>query len=140
MTAPVPSTIIDPATTVGLVALTVTDLDRSIAFYTDALGFEVVQRADPNAVLGADGTPILLLTEQPGALPWMIDGVAGLYHFAILLPSRLDLGRWLRHYLTRPYPPPGQGDHLVSEAFYLRDPDGHGIELKQYAEHPTQTG
>src|SRR5919197_606310 len=112
-----PAVSIDPATQIGAVALSVARLDRSLAFYGDA--------------------PLLLLREQPGALPWMIDRMTGLYHFAILLPTRVDLGRWLRHYVTTPYPPPGQGDHVVSEALYLRDPDGHGIEM--YADRPRET-
>ena len=120
---------IDPATQVGVVALSVADLARSIRFYTEALGFAVLQRKGPDAVLGVADTPLLLLTEQPRALPWMIDAATGLYHFAILLPTRADLGRWLRHFFALAYPPPGQGDHLVSEALYLRDPDGHGIEV-----------
>jgi len=66
----------------------------------------------------------------------MTDQMTGLYHFAILLPARADLGRWLRHYLTTSFPPPGQGDHIVSEALYLRDPDGHGIEI--YADRPRE--
>src|SRR5579884_1282109 len=133
----VTTTSIDPATQVGVVALTVADLDRSIAFYTSAIGLAVLQRTGPDVALGAAGAPLLLLREQPGALPWMIDAMTGLYHFAILVPRRADLGRWLRHYLSSEYPPPGQGDHIVSEAFYLRDPDGHGIEV--YADRPRET-
>ncbi|HVC35611.1 MAG TPA: VOC family protein [Chloroflexota bacterium] len=127
---------IDPATRVGIVALTVASLDRSLAFYTGAIGLTVVRRNGSDAILGAAGTPLLLLREQPGALPWMIDGMTGLYHFAILVPTRVTLGRWLHHYLTLDYPPPGQGDHIVSEALYLRDPDGHGIEV--YADRPRE--
>jgi len=133
----VTTTSIDPATQVGVVALTVADLDRSVAFYTSAIGLAVLQRTGPDVALGAAGAPLLLLREQPGALPWMIDAMTGLYHFAILVPRRADLGRWLRHYLSSEYPPPGQGDHIVSEAFYLRDPDGHGIEV--YADRPRET-
>jgi catechol 2,3-dioxygenase len=121
---------------VGVVALTVASLDRSLAFYTTALGFALLRREGSDAILGVAGTPLLLLREQPGALPWMIDNATGLYHFAILVPSRADLGRWLRHYLTLGYPPPGQGDHVVSEALYLRDSDGHGIEV--YADRPRE--
>ncbi len=129
-----PAQAIDPATRIGVVALTVANLERSLEFYTTALGLSVARRSGAEAVLGVDGTLLLLLREQPGALPWMIDAMTGLYHFAILVPSRADLGRWLRHYLTTDYPPPGQGDHLVSEALYLRDPDGHGIEV--YRDRP----
>jgi catechol 2,3-dioxygenase len=127
---------IDPATQVGLVALTVADLARSIAFYTRALGCTLLHRSDTDAVLGAGGTPLVLVRELRGALPWMTDAMTGLYHFAVLVPRRADLGAWLRHYLTLDFPPPGQGDHVVSEALYLRDPDGHGIEV--YADRPRE--
>lgn len=138
MTSPTqpPSASIHPATTVGLLSLTVSDLARSLAFYTRALGFEVLKSESSAATLGAAGTPLLLLAEHPGAREWPRDrhGYTGLYHFAILLPTRLDLGRWLRHWLALGYSPPGQGDHLVSEAFYLSDPDGNGIEV--YRDRP----
>jgi catechol 2,3-dioxygenase len=130
---PAQSTSIHPATEVGLLSLTVADLARSIAFYSEALGFEVLHQEPSGATLGAAGTPLLLLTERPGAEPWPHDryGYTGLYHFAILMPTRADLGRWLRHWLELGYPLPGQGDHLVSEALYLSDPDGNGIEIYQ---------
>jgi catechol 2,3-dioxygenase len=127
---------IDPGTTVGLLSLTVADLARSLSFYTRALGFALLDQTDGTATLGIDGAPLLLLTEHPGAQPWPHErhGYTGLYHFAILLPTRADLGRWLRHWLELGYPLPGQGDHLVSEALYLSDPDGHGIEV--YRDRP----
>lgn len=128
------STSIDPATQVGLAALTVTDLERSVIFYTTLLGFAVMQREPASAVLGVPGTPLLLLTEDRQAQPWSEEGFTGLYHFAILLPSRADLGRWLGHWLQETSMLPGQGDHLVSEALYLRDPDRHGIEI--YRDRP----
>jgi catechol 2,3-dioxygenase len=117
-----------------MLELSVADLGRSLTFYTQALGFSVLDRTEHAATLSAAGTPLLLLAEQPAARPWPTDGVTGLYHFAILLPSRPDLGRWLRHWLQLGLPLPGQGDHLVSEALYLRDPDGHGIEV--YRDRP----
>jgi catechol 2,3-dioxygenase len=130
------TTPIDPATQVGLVALTVADLDRSVAFYTDALGFAVLQQNWPAATLGVAGTPLLLLAEHTGARPWPVYAT-GLYHFAILVPSRADLGRSLRRLLDLGYPMPGQADHLVSEALYLSDPDGNGIEI--YRDRPPET-
>ncbi|GAC1395075.1 MAG: VOC family protein [Chloroflexota bacterium] len=130
------ATRIDPATEVGLVSLTVADLARSLAFYPGAMGFALLERGVGSAVLGAGGIPLLLLTEQHGARPWG-GRAAGLYHFAILVPTRLALGRWLRHWLAAGYPVPGQGDHLVSEALYLSDPDGNGIEI--YRDRPRDT-
>lgn len=138
-TAPDPSTAtIDPGTEVGLLALTVADLERSLTFYTVAIGLSVLERSDGAATLGVAGRPILLLREQPGAEPWPrgARSYTGLYHFAILLPTRADLGRWLRHWLELGFPLPGQGDHLVSEALYLEDPDGHGIEM--YRDRPRE--
>jgi catechol 2,3-dioxygenase len=130
---------IAPATQVGLVALTVADLERSLAYYTTALGFQELERGEGTVTLGAGGTPLLLLTEERGAQPWPHDryGYTGLYHFAILVPTRADLGRWLRHWLELGLPVPGQGDHLVSEALYLSDPDGNGIEI--YRDRPRDT-
>ncbi|MGO8946984.1 MAG: VOC family protein [Ktedonobacterales bacterium] len=130
---------IDPETRVGLLALTISDLDRSISFYTNEFGFAQLQRGDDQATLGAGGVPLLLLKEQPGARPFPHDryGYTGLYHFAILVPTRADLGRWLAHWLETGHPLPGQGDHLVSEALYLTDPDGNGIEI--YRDRPRDT-
>jgi catechol 2,3-dioxygenase len=130
------STSIDAGTQVGVVSLGVADLERSVTFYRDAIGFAVLEREDGKAVLGPGGKPLLLLTEEPGDKPWPHDRYAytGLYHFAILVPTRADLGRWLRHWLEIGMPLPGQGDHLVSEALYLSDPDGNGIEI--YRDRP----
>ncbi len=129
-------TAIHPATEVGLVSLAVADLQRSLAFYTTGLGFSVLEQRNGAATLGAGGAPLLLLTEQRGARPWT-GQATGLYHLAILLPSRADLGRWLRHWLEQGNALPGQGDHLVSEALYLSDPDGNGIEV--YRDRPRDT-
>ena len=133
-----PVTAIDPATEVGLLALTVADLERSLLFYTEAIGLAVLQREGDAATLGVAGRPLLVLREQPGAEPWPQGGrsYTGLYHFAILLPTRADLGRWLRNWLELGLPLPGQGDHYVSEALYLADPDGHGIEI--YRDRPRE--
>lgn len=132
--SPSSSPSIHPATQIGPAALTVADLDRSLAFYTDALGMALLERNGQRAILGAGTTPLLLLTEQPDAKPFPGYGATGLYHFAVLLPSRADLGRWLRHWLELGLPMPGQGDHLVSEALYLSDLDGNGIEI--YRDRP----
>ena len=124
---------IDPATRIGLLSLNVTDLARSIDFYTNAMGFALLDQTADNATLGVGNTPLLVLTGNPGGQPWP-GRATGLYHFAILLPTRADLGRWLRHWLESGHELPGQGDHLVSEALYLSDPDGNGIEI--YRDRP----
>src|SRR5215218_4336836 len=131
-----PTTAIDPATGVGLLALTVADLERSLLYYTEAIGLALLRRDGDTATLGVAGRPLLILAEQPGAAEWPRGGrsYTGLYHFAILMPTRADLGRWIRHWLGLGLPLPGQGDHLVSEALYLEDPDGHGIEI--YRDRP----
>jgi catechol 2,3-dioxygenase len=127
---------IDPATHVGMLSLIVSDLERSLAFYTEVFGFTLLERNGGNATLGVDGVPVLLLTEHAGAKPWPRErrSYTGLYHFAILVPTRADLGRWLRHWLDAGQPIPGQGDHVVSEALYISDPDENGIEI--YADRP----
>jgi catechol 2,3-dioxygenase len=134
-----PSTSIHPDTEMGLLALSVSDLARSLAYYTDAIGFQVLHQDENGVTLGAGARPLLLLTHQPGAKAWPRGGrsYTGLYHFAILLPTRADLGRWLKHWIELGLPVPGQGDHIVSEALYLDDPDGHGIEI--YADRPRET-
>ena len=128
-------TAIDPATAIGFLSLTVADLDRSVAFYTEAIGLALLQREGGTATLGVAGQPLLLLAERAGARPWPREGRShtGLYHFAILVPTRADLGRWVRHWLTLGLPL-GQGDHRVSEALYLSDPDENGIEV--YRDRP----
>ncbi len=134
-----PTTSIDPATEVGLLALTVADLARSLAYYTEAIGLAILAQDATSATLGIAGQPLLLLTAQADAAEWPRGGrsYTGLYHFAILVPTREDLGRWLQHWLALGLPLPGQGDHVVSEALYLEDPDGHGIEV--YRDRPRDT-
>ena len=128
------TTSIHPDTHIGVVSLTVADLNRSIEFYEQILGFRTINRTDNSAELGAESTtPFLLLTEIPGAAPKPIRAT-GLYHFAILVPSRADLGRSLKHLAESGYPLDGYADHLVSEALYLSDPDRNGIEI--YRDRP----
>ena len=125
------TTSIHSDTELGLVALTVADLPRSMAFYQDILGFELLQSDNKQAVLGAGGTPLLVLHGLPGAgpAPTNVTGLTGLYHFAILVPTRADLARSLLHMVESGYPLGGASDHLVSEALYLSDPDNNGIEI-----------
>lgn len=130
------NTSIHPATRIGSVTLAVADLDRSVVFYTQTLGFALVERSTHSAVLGVGAAPLLLLEEQTGARP-QPKRSTGLYHFAILAPSRKDLARSLRRLLQVGYPSLGSSDHLVSEALYLDDPDGNGIEV--YRDRPRDT-
>jgi catechol 2,3-dioxygenase len=118
----------------GEVHLTVADLDRSLRYYEDAIGLRVHGREDGTARLGAGGEDLLVLTEQPGALP--ADGYAGLFHFALLVPERAALADWLDHAARDRVELTGLSDHFVSEAIYLRDPDHHGIEI--YADRPRE--
>jgi catechol 2,3-dioxygenase len=125
---------IDPNTSIGAAYLTVADLDRSERFYRDVLGFRELARDGATLTLTADGKrPLLVLAERPGAPPKPARAT-GLYHFAILTPSRLDLARSLRRLAEARYPLTGASDHLVSEALYLDDPDGNGIEI--YRDRP----
>jgi catechol 2,3-dioxygenase len=121
-----------PETTVGAVHLTVADLDRSLAYYTGAIGLEVLGSESSQASLGAGGRELLHLIEEPGARP--ADGFTGLFHFALLVPERRDLAGWLQHAIRDSVQLTGASDHFVSEALYLRDPDHHGIEV--YADRP----
>jgi catechol 2,3-dioxygenase len=111
----------------GAVHLSVADLDRSLAYYQGAFGLVVRERGGGRASLGAGGEDLLVLTEEPGARP--ARGYSGLYHFALLLPERADLARWLVHAAREQVPLVGLSDHFVSEAIYLSDPDEHGIEI-----------
>jgi catechol 2,3-dioxygenase len=119
----------------GPVTLQVADLERSLAYYRDVLGFHVAAQAPGRATLAAHGgdAPLVVLREKRGAAPVPRRGRLGLYHFAILLPDRAALGRFVSH-LTQVGERAGASDHLVSEALYLQDPDGLGIEV--YADRP----
>jgi catechol 2,3-dioxygenase len=127
------STYTVPAgTRIGHVHLKVSDLERSLAFYQEILGFEITQRYGEGAVfLSAGGYHhhIALNTWQSkGAEPASARGV-GLYHVAILYAERSELAEVVKRLLDNEYPLSGAADHGVSEAIYLNDPDGNGIEL-----------
>ncbi|HLL82231.1 MAG TPA: VOC family protein [Longimicrobium sp.] len=125
------------STGLGPVRLQIADLERSLAFYQSVLGLHVVERDGPRAALAAhDGRVLVELNERPGARPAGRGGRLGLYHFAILLPDRASLGRLVRH-MAESGVRAGAGDHLVSEAFYISDPDGLGIEV--YADRPRES-
>lgn len=119
-------------TRIGHVHLKVSDLDRSLGFYRDLLGFEVMQKYGSQAVFISAGGyhhHIGLNTwHSKGAGPAPIHSV-GLYHTAILYPTRKDLAIILRRLIDAKYPLTGASDHGVSEAIYLNDPDGNGVEL-----------
>lgn len=123
------------ATHVGRVRLQVTTLDRSLAFYTEILGMRVLARDGASVSLGArgDDTVLVELHEKPGAAAVPRRGRLGLYHFAILVPDRASLARFVAH-LSNSGTYAGMSDHLVSEAIYLQDPDNLGIEV--YADRP----
>ena len=124
---------IAPATTVGAVHLTVADLARSLTYYIESIGLNVLGVGGGEAGLGtADGVELLHLVEEPGARP--ADGYSGLFHFALLVPQRRDLAGWMQHAIADRVQLTGASDHFVSEALYLRDPDHHGIEI--YADRP----
>jgi catechol 2,3-dioxygenase len=132
---PPPGYRLPEQTRLGAVRLQVADLQRSLAYYQEIIGLRVIEAAAGRATLGPVGanTPLLELRERPGATRAPRHGRLGLYHFALLLPDRAALGRFFVH-LSHRGERVGAADHLVSEALYLRDPDGHGVEV--YADRP----
>jgi catechol 2,3-dioxygenase len=127
------------ATKLGRVKLQVADLGRSLAYYEQTLGLAVLDRGSGFAVLGphdAHGAALVELREHAGAKPAPQGGRLGLYHFAILLPDRPSLGRFITH-LAETDTRVGASDHLVSEALYLRDPDN--LEIEVYVDRPRTT-
>ncbi|MGI8422371.1 MAG: VOC family protein [Gaiellaceae bacterium] len=128
---------LDPRVDVGHVHLKVADLERAIAFYGGVLGFELTQRwRDEAAFLSAGGYHhhIGLNTWQSRGGPQPADGTTGLFHAAFRYPDRASLGDALRRVVEAGIPLDGATDHGVSEALYLRDPDGNGVEL--YRDRP----
>ena len=125
--------LIHPATRLGHVSLTVADLARQIDFYQTHLGFQLHWREGVAAGLGAGGEDLLRLTERRDAR--RTRGTTGLYHFAVLLPSRRELARALARLFSlryENYPT----DHIMTQTTYLDDPEGNGIEL--YADTPEE--
>jgi catechol 2,3-dioxygenase len=126
-------------TRLGAVRLQVADIARSVAYYQELIGLRVLETSSGRAVLGAgagagsDASAVVELNELAGANPVPRRGRLGLYHFAILLPDRAALGRFIAH-VSALGVYAGMSDHLVSEAVYLTDPDGLGIEV--YADRP----
>jgi catechol 2,3-dioxygenase len=134
--ASVASTSINSGTNIGLVTLRVAQLERSLRFYHGILGFQPIEQAPGRVVLGTqDNQPLLEVIEVPGAGPNPLRAT-GLYHVAIVLPTRPDLGRMLLR-LAEANIEIGHGDHVVSEALYISDPDENGLEL--YQDRPRST-
>jgi catechol 2,3-dioxygenase len=123
----------DPRTAVGAVSLTVSDLARSTEFYERAVGLSARELDDGGVALGAAGFDLVRLYGDPSARPLDRRGT-GLFHLAILLPERRDLAHALGRLAQARWPLDGASDHLVSEALYLSDPDGNGIEI--YRDRP----
>lgn len=116
------------------VSLKVRNLDEMLSFYTDIMGMKILEKSSTKAVLGTDTKKLLTLYEVKNSTKSM--NTSGLYHVAYLLPTRQDLGSFLKHLAIRQVPI-GAGDHLVSEALYFNDPEGNGIEV--YADRPDAT-
>jgi catechol 2,3-dioxygenase len=118
----------------GAVELTVSDLERSLRYYREAIGLCVLEHGAGRASLGAGETELLVLVEEPGARP--ARGHTGLFHFALRVPERPSLARWFAHAARDGVQLSGASDHFYSEALYLRDPDYHGIEI--YSDRPRE--
>jgi catechol 2,3-dioxygenase len=134
---PPPGFRLPDATRIGCVRLQVSNLQRSVDYYTGVVGLRVQSSTGGTATLGAGGdrTALVELHERPGVKAVPPRGLLGLYHFAILLPDRPALGRFVHHIRTLGVPA-GSADHAVSESIYLTDPDGLGIEV--YADRPRE--
>jgi catechol 2,3-dioxygenase len=125
---------IHPDTTVGKVALTVRDLPMMTQFYNEVIGLKIREETAEKAVLGTPHEDILVLHGNPTA--HKVEPSTGLFHLAILVPDRPSLAHWLYQFLNSGYQLPGASDHGVSEALYLSDPEGNGIEI--YRDRPRE--
>ncbi|MCA9915590.1 MAG: VOC family protein, partial [Anaerolineae bacterium] len=117
----------------GAVHLNVANLETQIAFYRQNIGLQVLAQDDTHAVLGVGARDLLVLNAHPDWHP-APPRATGLYHFAILVPSRLELAKTFKNLIETRTQMQGFSDHLVSEALYLADPEGNGIEI--YADRP----
>ncbi|HWF50754.1 MAG TPA: VOC family protein [Solirubrobacteraceae bacterium] len=125
---------IHPDTGVGEIRLTVSDLARSREFYERALGLRATEQDDGALALGVDGEAPLIELTGDAAAPPRPQRTTGLFHLAVLLPTRRELALAIRRLVEARIPLDGASDHLVSEALYLHDPDGNGIEI--YRDRP----
>lgn len=116
------------------ITLNISNLRNSVTFYTEFLGFKILKQEEKTAILTADGINPIIMLHQPEGVTEKEPRKTGLYHFAILLPTRKDLGAILHHLVQNKYPL-GAADHAVSEALYLQDPDGNGVEI--YYDRPS---
>ena len=139
MEAPNPSAIPTAASRapvhIGAVGMIVRDLDRLTTYYRDLLGLTVQEHTRQGAILGVDDVTLVELIHKPDALP-DDPREAGLYHTAFLMPTRADLARWILHVGKNRVPITGASDHDVSEAIYLDDPEGNGVEV--YSDRPRE--
>ena len=122
----------DAPISIGQVALTVRDLGKTAAFYEEIIGLHLLSRDGDSARLGTASRSLIELRQDRNARPFPRE--VGLFHTAFLLPSRQDLGAWLNHAAERGIRLDGASDHGVSEALYLSDPEGNGIEI--YRDYP----
>ncbi|MBS4539602.1 VOC family protein [Clostridium sp. D2Q-11] len=111
------------------IVLKVEDLERSLEFYKDIMGFKILKETEEEATLSTDGVNPLVILKEPKDIRRKIEKRTGLYHFALLLPSRSQLGLFLKNIQEKDHPIIGGSNHGVSEAIYLQDPDDNGIEV-----------
>ncbi|MDP3896721.1 MAG: VOC family protein [Mesorhizobium sp.] len=123
-------------THIGRIGLVARDASTLAKYYREVVGLDEIANAGGHITLGVGGRPLLEI-EQSAAVRPDDPRSAGLYHTAFLLPSRADLGRWIKHAIDKRIPVDGASDHLVSEALYLTDPEGNGVEI--YADRPRST-
>jgi len=122
---------------VAEVGLKAHDVEKVADYYRAILGLETVASPEGGVVLGAGGVRLLSIEPTPRGAPQDDTRQAGLFHTAFLMPTRADLGRWILHASENRLPVDGMADHLVSEAFYLTDPEGNGVEI--YSDRPASS-
>ncbi len=127
---------IHPDSGIGMVVLRVANLEHALAFYEQVLGFQTLEGTETRAILGGQDKKAILELDELKDAPPQPSWSTGLYHVAIVLPTRQDLGRALLKLMQANWEI-GQGDHLVSEALYISDPDGNGLEI--YRDRPRET-